>query len=120
MEPASNVGEVVGVVSTLGAVTMVSLGAGAGSIGSLALVSVTVKVVVGAASFILALVLVGGINLKVLNCVQIGSGQAEILLFCAILACGPIQLNVRGGSLGGASIIALTAAKSDRFREWQV
>jgi hypothetical protein len=50
----------------LGAVTMVSLGAGAGSIGSLALVSVTVGVVVGASFFILALVLVGGINLTVL------------------------------------------------------
>lgn len=90
-----------GVVSTLGAVTMVSLGAGAGSIGSLALVSVTVGVLVGASSFILALVLVGGINLTVLDNVQIGSGQAGILLFCAILSCGPIQSNVGEARLVG-------------------
>jgi len=62
----------------LGAVTMVSLGAGAGSIGSLALVSVTVGVVVAASSFILALVLVGGINLMAPDEVQVGSDQAEI------------------------------------------
>ena len=78
MEPASNVGEVLGVVSTLGAVTMVSLGAGAGSIGSLALVSVTVGVVVDASSFILALILVGGINSSELDNVQVGSEQAGI------------------------------------------
>jgi Co/Zn/Cd efflux system component len=72
------VGEVVGVVSTLGAVTMVSLCAGAGSIGSLALVSVTVGVVVDASSFILALILVGGINSIELNNVQVGSEQAGI------------------------------------------
>jgi hypothetical protein len=101
LEPASNVGEVLGVVSTLGAVTMVSLGAGAGSIGSLALVSVTVGVLVGASSFILALVLVGGINLTVLDNVQIGSGQAGILLFCAILSRGPIQSNVGEARLVG-------------------
>jgi hypothetical protein len=117
---ASNVGEVVGVVSMLGADTMVSLGAGAGSIGSLALVSVTVGVVVDATSFILALVLVGGINLMALGNVQVGSDQAELQEFCAIPSHGPIQLSAGEDSLGGASSRALTAAKTDRSREWQM
>jgi hypothetical protein len=63
LEFASNVGEVLGVDSTLGVVTIVSLGAEGGSMGSLALVVVTAEILVGAASFILALDLVGGIYL---------------------------------------------------------
>jgi hypothetical protein len=63
LEFASKVGEVFGVESTLGAVTMVSFGADGSSTGSLVLVVVTAEVLVGAASFILALDLVGGIYL---------------------------------------------------------
>ena len=65
LELASNVGEVFGVESTLGAVTMVSFGADGCSTGSLALVVVAIGILVGAASFILALDLVGGMYLVV-------------------------------------------------------
>lgn len=51
----------------LGAVTTVSFGAEGGSIGSLALIVVVVGVLVGAPSFILALDLVGGIYLVVID-----------------------------------------------------
>lgn len=55
---AEKVGDVFGVVTTGGAVTMVSLGAAGGSAASLALV--VARMLAGAASFILALDLVGG------------------------------------------------------------
>jgi hypothetical protein len=57
------VGEVLGVSFLMGAVTRVSLDVGCGSTGSLVWVAVEMVVEVGAAvvsSFILALVLVGG------------------------------------------------------------
>jgi hypothetical protein len=67
LEFASNVGEVFGVESMLGAVTIVSFGAEGSSTGSLALVVVTAEVLVCGASFILALDLVGGMYLSVLG-----------------------------------------------------
>jgi hypothetical protein len=60
LEFASNVGEVLGVVSTLGAVMMVSLDTEGGSAGSLTLIIVAAERPAGVSSFILALVLVGG------------------------------------------------------------
>jgi hypothetical protein len=60
LEFASNVGDVLGVISTLGAVMMVSFVAEGGSAGPLTLIIVVAERMAGASSFILALVLVGG------------------------------------------------------------
>ena len=66
-ELGANDGEVLGVVSTLGAVTTVSLGAEDSSSVSLTLVVVVVGDVAGAPAFILALDLVGGMYVVVVD-----------------------------------------------------
>jgi hypothetical protein len=66
-ELGANDGEVLGVVSTLGAVTTVSLGAEDSSSASLALVVVVVGDFAGAPAFILALDLVGGMYFVVVD-----------------------------------------------------
>jgi hypothetical protein len=117
LEFASNVGEVFGVESTLRAVTMVSFGADGSSAGSLVLVVVTADVLVCAASFILALDLVGGMYLVTFG-VQ-GSGRlnngGSVLL--------PSLRERRrklADSCGGATAVAPTATRSDRIRRYQV
>jgi hypothetical protein len=116
LEFASNVGEVFGVESMLGAVTIVSFGAEGGSTGSLALVVVTAEVLVDATSFILALDLVGGMYLEVW---YLGFRKAEWSRVCPVPSQREWTRNL-AGSCSGATAVALTATKSDGFRRHRV
>ena len=105
-------GEDLDVVSTLGAVTTVGLGAGGGSNGSLAWVVITVGVL-AAASFILALDLVGGMYLMVCDSPRVREGWDTTGLSGSV----PRELSRHlARCTGGACSVAPAAARCDGLR----
>jgi hypothetical protein len=106
LDVVENVGDVFAVSSVGGAVTTVSLGPGGGSLGSLASTTVS-GATSGACAFILALVLVGGINTR---CLQ-GFSKARMIVDLSLLQGELIEVGFR---LDRAFAGALTATISLR------
>lgn len=110
-ELGANTGEVLGVVSTLGAVTTVSFGAEDGSSASLALVVIVVGDFAGAPAFILALDLVGGMYFVAVDMLGDLEGRSTAKPFCSVSECEG-RSQSWAAMFGGASAVTLTAAKS--------